>query len=203
LSGLTLSTFTVHAGEQIAGVVQRLCDLLGVALVFRTLSSSVDGTGFDSVGVSVVTIGSGASVYSFGGSGHPVVLSELEVSRAPLSTGVSVIGSSTQSITRNWVQTWNIWRDQLERIVDKTLASQAATDAVAAGEAGELLTGTAGGSISVLANVAQEIGDKVDVTIDTAPVSAKLFTVEGMVLTYSDPGGSGELLQVLKLGGTQ
>lgn len=213
LSGLTVSPFTVKAGESVALVARRLCDLVGVDLVFSTIPTSVDGTGFDSVGVVAVARGSGGSVYSYGAAAHPVVQSEIWPAVASSYSGELVSGLGTLSLVRNWGPTWMTWRDSLHRTVDKTLANQAATDAVSADRAASLLTEQAGGTIRVLANVGQEMGDQVDVTIPSAGLAAEVFTVSGVTTSWVTDSGrtqgrglvptAGRMLQTLKLSGSR
>ncbi len=203
-TALTLGSFTVRAGESVGEVARRLCDLAGIALVFRTNPSSVDGTGFDSVGVVGVSWGAGGAVYSYGPSAgqHPIIASEVEPSIAPSATAVEVAGATTWSVVRNWAPTWLLWREIQSRVVDKTLPTQALTDSVAANLAASLVPELAGGSITVLANVGQEIGDQVNLNVPTSPVSAigAPYTVAGMVLSYS--AEVGVILQTLLLQGS-
>jgi hypothetical protein len=200
LTSLTLASFTIRMGESLGLVARRLCDLGAIDLIFRTLSTSSDGTGWDSVGVAAVSRATGGSSYSFGPSSHPILQSELEAISTPTATGVEVSGLTTLSIVRNWPAVWLRWRDNPESLVDKTLGTQGATDAVAANRASDLVPETVWGSIFALANVGQEVGDQIDVTIATAPVAGLLCNVVGLLTTYHQPDG--RLLQTIHLQGS-
>jgi hypothetical protein len=203
LTGLTLASFTIRAGESLGDVARRLCDLGAVALVFRSLASSADGTGWDSVGIAAVNRATGASAYSYGPSGgsqHPVLQSEFEPMAVPSATGVEVAGSSTYSEVRNWTPTWLLWRDLRSSVVDKTLDTQDKTDSVAGYLAQLLVPEAVSGAITVLANVGQELADQVDVTIATAPVNGMVCSVSGILTSYHQRDG--RILQTIALEGS-
>jgi hypothetical protein len=193
LSGITLATFTIRAGETFGDALRRLLDLAGCALVFRTFASSADGTGWDSVqALPVPWVPAGSSpVYSYGPTTgwHPIIQSELAAMAAPSAMSMEVDGATTTSLTRNWGPIWLQWREITESLVDKTLDTQAKTDDVAGNMVGWLGPETVAGSIEVLANVAQEIGDPIFVTIPTAPVSSLLCTVDEIVTVWTAEDG--------------
>ncbi len=202
LQGLTLASFTIRAGETLGAVARRLCSLAGVVLVFRRLPASVDGTGWDSVGVSTINWGTGSSIYSYGSGAaqHPLLQSEFEPIAAPSATGVEVQGLTTSSFVRNWGHTWLLWRDNRESVGDKTLGTQAMTDLVAGYVAAELVPEQASGSILTMGHVGLEIGDQVDLTIGSAPVTAMVCAVSGFLTTWAQ--ADGRILQTVHLQGS-
>ncbi len=172
-----------------------------MVLRFRTLSTSLDGLGWDSVGQSVVSWGTGGSVYSYGpGAGqHPIVQSYLAPITAPSSTSVEVVGKTSRSLARNWAVAGLLGHELTARVVDKTLGSQAETDAAATNLARLLGPESRGGEITTLANVGIELGDQVDVTVPSAGVVAQTYTVAGIVTSWDRERG---LIQTLYLEGT-
>jgi hypothetical protein len=205
LAGVTLATFTVRAGETIGSVARRLLDLCAVSLVFRTNSTSVDGTGLDSVGVVPVNRASAGPVYTYGPATgqHPIVQSEVEPYATPTATAVEVAGLSTWSLTRNWTPAWLLWRDTRAVLSDKTLGTQAYTDSVA-GYLASLYQPQAngGGKILTLANVAQEVADQINLNIPTSPVTSigTAYSIVGRILSWQQKVGL--ILQTLTLEGT-
>ncbi len=203
LSAITLATFTVKAGESLGVVARRLGELAGVVLVFRTIQSSSDGTGFDSVGYAAVNWGAGGSVYSYAiatDGKHPIIQSEVEPMVAPAATSVEVAGAATWSVARNWTPTWLLWRDIVSSKVDKTLGNQTMTDDAASNLASLLAPESQGGSFTSFANVGHELGDQIDVTIATAPISGQVYTIGGLLFTWD--WKKGQLIQRLGLAGT-
>jgi hypothetical protein len=204
LSAFSLSTFTVHAGEALATVAQRLLAMCGVVLVFRSVQGGgqwADGVGPGGVACLGISKASGGSVYSYGGSGqHPMVSCHVRPLATPRATSVLVDGSATASLTRNWGASWLLWRDLEVRRVIKALSVQAATDAAAFDEAQLYNPDLAGGALTVLANVGQEVEDQVTVTIATAPIAGQVYTVDGLALAFDVRDG--RLLQTLALVGS-
>ena len=201
LNGVTLASFVIRAGESFGDAARRLCERAGVVLRFRTLATSADGVGWDSVGQSVVSWGVGGSVSSYGpGAGQqPVVQGDVAVMVAPSATSVEVVGTSTSSLARNWDEQNLLGHELIARLVDKTLDSQTKTDSVASAEASLLGPEGRGGEITTLANVGLELGDQVDVTIASAGLNGAVFTVAGLLTSYARAHG---LVQTAKLEGT-
>lgn len=199
LTGITLPSFTVRAGETFGAAARRLCERAGVVVRFRTNSSSADGTGWDSSGVSVVAWATGGSAYSYGPAAHPIVQADVAPLTAPSATSVEVVGKSTTSLARALSLISLLGHEVPARIVDKTLDSQAKTDSVASQMATLLVPESRGGEITTLANVGLEVGDQIDLTIPSAPISGQVYTVAGIVTSYSREHG---LVQTLKLEGS-
>jgi hypothetical protein len=201
LSSITLAEFVIRAGESYGDAARRVCDRAGVVLRFRTLPTSADGVGWDSVGQTVVSWGTGGSTYSYGpGAGqHPIVQGNLAPLVVPSATSAEVVGKSTTSLARNWSALQLLGHEVLTRLVDKTLDTQAKTDSAAANLASLLGPETRGGEITALANVGIEIGDQVDVTIASAGVSAQVYTVAAVVTSWDREHG---LIQTLGLEGS-
>ncbi len=202
LSGLTVSPFTLNAGETYARAARRLGEICGVCLRFKTSQTSADGTGWDSVIAEAVPWASGGSVYSYGPNAgqQPIVQSLVAPYVEPSATSVELSGASTVSRWRDWTSLWLLWRELTERLVDKTLANQAATDA-AAGYVGSWLSPEQrGGELEALVNVGLEVGDQVDITIPTAPISAQVYTVAGYLTSWDR--ARGVIVQTLRLEGS-
>lgn len=201
LTGQVLASFVLRAGEPLGAAGRRLLELAGDVLRFATLATSADGVGWDAVGFSVVSWATGGSVYSYGpGAGqHPIVQGNVAPIASPSATSVEVTGASTTSLARDYRAVALFGRELLARVVDKTLDTQAKTDTAAAGLLAELVPEARGGEITTLANVGIELGDQVDVTIASAGLSAAVFTVVGILTTWSRATG---LLQTLQLEGT-
>jgi hypothetical protein len=204
LTGLTLSSFTLKAGETLAVAMRRLLTMTGVVLVFRSIQNGgpqADGIGPGSVGVVGVSRATSGSVYSYGAAGqHPILYSHIRARATPAATSVEVAGATTTSLARNWPVSWLLWRDLEVRVVNKSLAAQAQTDAVSADEASFYNPETISGFFQVLANVGQEVQDQVTVTVATAPLSAQLVTVDGYDVAYNQRDG--RIIQTLSLVGT-
>ncbi len=200
IAGLTLAEFAIPAGETLGDAARRLCERAGVVLRFRTQAASLDGIGWDSVGQTVVSRGTGGSVYSYGpGAGqHPIVQAYLAPAVAASSTSVELIGQTSTSLVRNWATIGLLGHELTTRIVDRTLDGQAETDAAAANLARLLATESRGGEITTLANVGIEMGDQIDVTVPSAGVIAQTYTVVGVVTSWDRERG---LLQTLYLEG--
>jgi hypothetical protein len=204
LTGLTLTTFTVKAGETLATALRRILGWTGVVLVFRSLQNggpNADGIGPGSVGMVGISRASSGSVYSYGATGqHPIVYSHIRARATPAATSIEVAGATTTSLARNWAASWLLWRDLEVRVVNKGLAAQAGTDAVSADEASFYNPETVSGFFQVLANVGQEVQDQVTVTVATAPLSAQVVTVDALDVAYSQRDG--RIMQTLHLVGT-
>jgi hypothetical protein len=204
LGAFALSTFTVHAGESLAAVARRLVALGAVELVFRAVQGggvAGDGIGPGSVSCVGVSRGAGGPVYSYGGSGQqPILSSHLRPLATPAATSFLVDGSTTASLTRNWEPTWLLGRDLMVRKVDKALGNQPATDAVASDAATWYAPELAGGTLTVLVNVGQEVADQVSLTVPTAPISSAVYTVDGYSLHFDQRDG--RILQTLTVVGT-
>lgn len=201
LANLTLASFTLRAGETHGDAARRLCERAGVVLRFWTNPTSADGTGWDSVRQSVVAWASGSASYHYGPNAgqHPILRSALAPLTVPSATGVEVVGQSTTSVARDTTRTLLLGHDVLARLVDKTLTSQAATDAAATNQLAWLSPEGTGGEIETFANVGLEVGDVVEVTIASAPVNALRCTVAGITTTWNrDSRG---MRQVVKLEG--
>ncbi len=201
LNGITLASFVVRAGESLGAAVRRLCGIAGVVLRFRTLSSSVDGVGWDSVGQSVVSWATGGSVYSYGPSAgqHPVIQGNLAPLVAPSGTAVEVVGKSTSSVSRDMTLANLLGHELVVRVVDKTLDTQAKTDATASQMVALFAPEGRGGEITTLANVGIELGDQITLNVPTAGVGGEVYTVAGIVTSWSR---SHALVQTLQLEGT-
>ena len=187
LSGITLASFVVRAGESFGAAARRVCDIAGVVLRFRTLSTSADGLGWDSVGQSAVSWAAGGAVYTYGpGAGqHPVTQGNVAPLVAPSGTAVEVVGKSTSSVARDMALANLLGHELVVRVVDKTLDTQAKTDSAAAQMVALFAPEGKGGEITTLANVGVELGDQVTVNVPTAGVSAEVYTVAGIVTSWS------------------
>jgi len=202
LTGLTPTTFLVRAGEALALILRRIADLAGVVFTFGTFLTSVDGSGWDSVScrASVYGLLANGVVWTFGGSGQPVVQSEIAVTTIPSATGALVAGKTTVSTSRNWDEIGLAWRDHLARLTDKTLTTQALTDSAAANLAGLIEGEQRGGHLVCYANPGLEVGDVVEVTIPTSPLNATPFVVSGLRTVWQRE--SGRYFQTVYLEGT-
>lgn len=201
LASIVLDEFVISAGETFGDAARRICERAGVVLRFRTLSTSVDGLGWDAVGQSAVSWGEGGSVYAYGpGAGqHPILQAYLAPIAAPSSTSVVVAGKTSISIAHNWADLALLGHDLTTRVVDKTLGSQAESDAAATNLARLLGPENRGGEIITLANVGIEIGDQVDLTVPSAGVVGQTYTVAGIVTSWDRERG---MIQTLYLEGT-
>lgn len=209
-SGFNLTTFTYRAGESLAGALRRLLDLSGDVLVFRTFATSADGSGWDSVQILTPKWASGATAYSYQqfltsqadptAGAHPILHSRVAPYVIPSATSVEVVGASTTTVRRDWTTIWDLWHDVGSRVVDKTLGAQASTDQVAGNMLSYLVPERWGGEFTALANVGLEIGDRLSVTVPTAPVNAMAMTVAGIVTSWDRKRGT--ILQTVMVEGT-
>lgn len=201
LSATTLASFVVRAGESFGAAARRICDIAGVVLRFHTLSSSADGVGWDSVGQTVVSWAADGSAYAYGpGAGqHPITQGNVAPLVSPSGTAVEVVGKATSSLARHLPLTNLLGHELVVRVVDKTLDTQAKTDGTAARMVTLLAPEGRGGEITTLANVGVELGDQITLDVPTAGVRASVYTVAGIVTSWSRVH---PLVQTLYLEGT-
>lgn len=200
LMDIVVPTFTLSAGETYGAATRRLCETAGVVLRFRTSATAVDGTAWDSVVPEVVAwspVGA-ASVYSYGPAGHPMIRA------APASTvasagHVEVFGAGYQGLARSWLAVHAGWHDVPAKVVDRTLTSQAAVNAVSAQLLALYGPEVAGGEIETWVNVGLQVGDVIDLTVASAGLAAATRVVFGVRTKFDR--SLGDLRQVVLLQG--
>lgn len=180
---VTVPKFVWVPGERLGAIARKILGMAGLWLRFRTASGSGNGAGWDSVGVELVELGTGGSVYSYGASGHRVTRGRYGA-QGQRANDFAVVGSANEGFQIDWDGVMGNGRDLWERVVDKHLDTQAKVDDLADYLNYVAEVGIRDGFIDVWANVGQQVGDVVDITDSRANLSAAERRVSGIGLRY-------------------
>jgi len=175
---VTVPTFTWIPGESLASVARRILEMAGLWLRFKTVQTS-DGASWDSVGVEVVQLGSGASSYSYGPTAHPVSCGQYGI-RGLRPNDFAVEGLTHVGYQVDYDGIRDVGRRLFQREVDRHLDTQAKVDALADYLEYAARVGTQRGFLEAGANVGQQVGDVVDITDARANLAGALRRVGGV-----------------------
>lgn len=197
--------YLLRPGQNYLEALRRLNHDFG--LVLRWRGDGVDsGVGPDSVVPNQVPYGSGVSEQAYlsadkteaSATGYAILAGQFW-SLEQRKQSVEVYGDGYASITRDWASTSKFWRDNVAKVVDLSLDSQADVDTRASYETSWLKGSGEGGWLEANLNPGIEIGDIVAVTYSNSGLAGAARVVTSIRSIYDSDRGL--YRQVLGLAG--